>query len=222
MNLTAYPVHLAYLADAFQSLVALPEPHTSLQNGITRLAARYRHEPFALRFFFFGQGSSYDEAELSSLINRGYGLARQILGDNGDVGEPVFMALLDIGRLSHEPENLDAYFLRAVRNRSYDILRRKKRWNTISIDKDGSFHPELVTDHTPREHAQLRDIRIGIAAAIERLSPNHRSVVIYRHLEGMAHSEIASRLGISEGTVRSRLSRANAVLRGDLTEFTDR
>ena len=51
------------------------------------------------------------------------------------------------------------------------------------------------------------------------LSVDHRAVVTMFDIQGMAHAEISKILGISEGTVRSRLFYAHQQLRGYLEEF---
>ena len=52
-----------------------------------------------------------------------------------------------------------------------------------------------------------------------RLSHDHRAVVTMFDIQGMPHAEIAKILGISEGTVRSRLFYAHRQLQNFLTEF---
>jgi len=51
------------------------------------------------------------------------------------------------------------------------------------------------------------------------LSEDHRAVVTMFDIQGMAHADIGRILGISEGTVRSRLFYAHQQLRGYLTDF---
>src|SRR5262249_19757544 len=54
--------------------------------------------------------------------------------------------------------------------------------------------------------------------AVERLSPDHRAVILLREVHGLDYDEIATALAISVGTVRSRLSRARSELRAALAE----
>lgn len=56
----------------------------------------------------------------------------------------------------------------------------------------------------------------GILAALSRLPAGERDVVVLSVLEGFAERETAQALGIAEGTVKSRLSRAKRRLRGEL------
>ncbi|MFO1483959.1 MAG: sigma-70 family RNA polymerase sigma factor [Verrucomicrobiaceae bacterium] len=111
---------------------------------------------------------------------------------------------------------LDAAFYtwlyRIAHNVTYDWLRKKK------IQGDGEFDDER-TEHraaagaetSPKGEAApdmaMRNAELGqrIQAAIARLSPEHRQVIILREVEGLAYEEIAAMVPCSLGTVMSRL-----------------
>lgn len=67
----------------------------------------------------------------------------------------------------------------------------------------------------PTENVISRQL---LAAALERLSPEHRAVVILREIDGLTYEESAAVLGIPSGTVKSRLHHAFLNLRAMLTE----
>ena len=58
-----------------------------------------------------------------------------------------------------------------------------------------------------------------IAGALAALNRDQRDVLLLHAWEGLSHEEIAAALGITNGTARSRLSRARAALRAQLGEF---
>jgi RNA polymerase sigma-70 factor (ECF subfamily) len=58
-----------------------------------------------------------------------------------------------------------------------------------------------------------------IENAINDLSPKHREIILLREVEGMAYSEIAEVLGISIGTVMSRLFFARKNLQNALADY---
>jgi RNA polymerase sigma-70 factor (ECF subfamily) len=60
-----------------------------------------------------------------------------------------------------------------------------------------------------------------VRAAVERLAPNHRSVVVLRMIDGCSTKETAEILGIPVGTVMSRLARAMDRLQIDMKERKD-
>jgi RNA polymerase sigma factor (sigma-70 family) len=57
------------------------------------------------------------------------------------------------------------------------------------------------------------DGRLAVLAALRRLAPGQRQVLVLRYYEGLTEQEIAAVLGVSAGTVKSRASRALAALR---------
>lgn len=65
----------------------------------------------------------------------------------------------------------------------------------------------------PPEELETRELKEAISAAITELGPKHRQVVTLSSLEGMSYQEIAEVVGISRGTVMSRLYHARRKLR---------
>ncbi|MFN9604649.1 MAG: sigma-70 family RNA polymerase sigma factor, partial [Planctomycetota bacterium] len=57
--------------------------------------------------------------------------------------------------------------------------------------------------------------------ALALVSEDHRSILVLREMEDLAYEEIADVLGISIGTVRSRLNRARAALKQQLERFPE-
>jgi len=76
---------------------------------------------------------------------------------------------------------------------------------------------EVVVDTLPEtaggDETAAVDLRLALAAALRRLGPKQRTVVMLRHLEDLSDDEIAEIVGCSPGTVRSQLARARARLR---------
>ena len=65
------------------------------------------------------------------------------------------------------------------------------------------------------------DLKERIARAVNNLSEVYRTTLILHHIEGYTHAEIASMLGVPEGTSKSRLSAARAQLREELAAFKE-
>jgi RNA polymerase sigma-70 factor (ECF subfamily) len=59
---------------------------------------------------------------------------------------------------------------------------------------------------------QARQGLRALDAALARLPPEQRQIVLLREVEGLSYDELATTLGIDEGTVKSRLARARAAL----------
>jgi RNA polymerase sigma-70 factor, ECF subfamily len=97
-------------------------------------------------------------------------------------------------------------------NAALQSLRRRKRHLEVELTERlpcYGFGPDRSCQH--HEIGQL------IQAALGKLSPNHRAVIILKELEGMSYHEIAAGLNLSIGTVMSRLfyarRRLQAILR---------
>lgn len=67
---------------------------------------------------------------------------------------------------------------------------------------------------SPDEVAEQRSTRQALLSAVETLDEDDRQVVICRYFLDLSGQETAAALGIAEGTVKSRLSRALVKLRG--------
>jgi len=77
-----------------------------------------------------------------------------------------------------------------------------------------------LSERSGRESgAAAAEKRMDLQSAIERLSPEHREVVVLREFEGLSYEEIAQALGVPRGTVESRLHRARGELREMLKDY---
>ncbi len=114
-------------------------------------------------------------------------------------------------------QSFKAWLLRIVTNTCYDMLRAAKRRSTDSLD-DVLVSPEhsvRLTDpgEGPDAHAERRELAQILQWALSQLPPEQRMVVVLSDVQGMSYDEIAQTMGISLGTVKSRLSRARGKLR---------
>ena len=78
---------------------------------------------------------------------------------------------------------------------------------------DRNFAPDALETVDESQSAQLRAVVANEVAQAVRALPEIWRTVIILELEGLTEGEMASVLGCAEGTVKSRLSRARAVLR---------
>ena len=77
--------------------------------------------------------------------------------------------------------------------------------------------PETIEDPRRHDREYERDERRRrVERAVGALPPKLRAPLVLRHVEGLAYTDIARVLGISAGTVASRLSRAHARLSREL------
>ena len=107
------------------------------------------------------------------------------------------------------------------------LKKRGRRFNMslddvdLNIQNDKEFI-ELTASSSPVREADLAELQQKLNEAMLKLSPEHRAVVTMFDIQGMPHAEISKILGVSEGTVRSRLFYAHRQLQAHLDEFRKR
>jgi RNA polymerase sigma factor (sigma-70 family) len=110
-------------------------------------------------------------------------------------------------------------------NMTLNFLKKRGRRFHLSLDDvDASIQNdkefiELTSTSSPVREADLSELQRRLNEAMMKLSDEHRAVVTMFHIQGMPHAEISKILGVSEGTVRSRLFYANRQLQNYLDEF---
>lgn len=141
------------------------------------------------------------------LYRRSYGdlvrLASLILGDRAaaeDVVQDAFAALCRRAPLS-DPGGVEGYVRRSVANGSRDRLRRRR------VERaPRSRRP--VASRSTEDHAVAADDARAVAAALLQLPPRQRECAVWHYQLGLTHSEVATVLGISSGSVKTHLHRA--------------
>jgi RNA polymerase sigma-70 factor (ECF subfamily) len=138
-----------------------------------------------------------------------------------DVGQETFIRLYRSLERFRGESSLGTYVTRIAINLSLTALKRRKRWTSrfVSQDHREREFPEASWD--PRGVLDSEETACTVRAAVERLAPNHRAVVVLRMIDGYSTRETAEILGIPAGTVMSRLARAMDRLEGEMKESTD-
>jgi RNA polymerase sigma factor (sigma-70 family) len=110
-------------------------------------------------------------------------------------------------------------------NRTINYVKSRKKHMGISLDNvDGGVerdlaYVELAAKESPFRDATLSELQEKLNKALLKLSEKHRAVVVLHDIQGVPHEEIAKMLGVSSGTVRSRLFYARQILQAELTEY---
>ncbi len=110
-------------------------------------------------------------------------------------------------------------------NMSINFLKKRKRTLHMSLDdmdssvQNDPLFIELTSGPDARREVNLKELQQRLNEAMMKLSNEHRAVVTMFDIQGMPHAEIGKVLGISEGTVRSRLFYAHRQLQNYLQEF---
>lgn len=141
-------------------------------------------------------------AEFSSLLDRSldrcFRLAAVILGNREDAEDAVEDAALRAWQhftSLRDHDRFDAWFSRIVVNVCRDRI-RERRGRPVTL----TFEPPSPIDAIDESVE-----RAALYGAIARLTPDHRAVVALHYLEGLTVDQIADRLGVRAGTVKSRI-----------------
>ena len=178
-----------------------------------------------------------DREAFNELVTRyqsaAYGLALRMLGDPdvaADVTQDAFFAAFRNIR-SLRGKSFCAWLLRIVSNGCYDYWRAQRRHPDESLDAllatgddamgamgQQGAEPELARSldsaaWDPEGAALRAEVIAAIEAAILRLAPDQRLVIILGDIQGLSYEEIARVSDAPLGTVKSRIARARARLR---------
>ncbi|MFA9480362.1 sigma-70 family RNA polymerase sigma factor [Phycisphaerales bacterium AB-hyl4] len=155
-----------------------------------------------------------DEAALEQLFNRYrdavYGMCLRILKNPSDAEETlvdVFMELWNRSeRFDLERGKVSTYLLMLARSRAIDHLRSRASRRRL-ISHNGSEYLEQSGDlqNDPAEALSLAERRKMAHRALATLVPAQREAVHYAFFEGLSHREIAERLDLPLGTVKTRI-----------------
>lgn len=111
-----------------------------------------------------------------------------------------------------------------VRNHCFDVLKKRRLPVTSLAAAEPDEGPRELPDRAavaPPDSALNRELGARIGQALESIGEDQRMVFILREYEGLEYSAIAEVVGVSEGTVKSRLHRAKEALRHRLQPFLD-
>ena len=142
--------------------------------------------------------------------------ARALSGDAAladDLVQDCLERALNKSHLYDPSRPLRAWLYAVLRNLFISGLRRDGRSMVVKavddlVDGEGSVAPA-------QEERMSVDL---VGQALDRLSPQHREVIVLVGLEEMSYRDVAEVIGVPLGTVMSRLSRAREQLRGILEQ----
>ena len=114
---------------------------------------------------------------------------------------------------------LESWVYRIAANCCMDWLRKKKRDRSVSVEplREQGFDPADTSPGTA-EQVVAEDERQRLREAISLLPDEQREALILTQLEKVPYEEAARALGVSEGTVKSRVNRAKTRLKELLSE----
>lgn len=139
-----------------------------------------------------------------------YRLAAHLLGDPADAEDATQEALLLAWRgwpRLRDSERFGAWFDRILVNVCYERLRRHRRSPTVELPDEVGGVADVAAAALARD---------SVGRALLGLTPEQRIVVVLRFWRDLSIEEIADRLEVPSGTVRSRLHYALQSLRAEI------
>jgi RNA polymerase sigma-70 factor (ECF subfamily) len=172
-----------------------------------------------------------DRAAFRKLLERhqrrAFAIAYSLVHDEQDAREIVQEAFLRVHRGLETFQGGSSFFTwlyRIVTNLSIDLIRKPGRhraeWDdTREVEEDAEIPlMSRLEGSDPLEVVRRGEIAGRIQSALDELPPYHRSVIMMRELEGLSYEEMAQVMGVSKGTIMSRLFHARQKLQRALCD----
>ena len=199
------------------TLLALPQSHD-------RFAMRRHHAHLSDEALvaLVARGDEDALAELYDRVGRiAYGLALRVLRDERHAEDAVQEAFLQVWRSAAtfraERAKASTWILTLVHRRAVDLVRREERRQADPLTDDSAAG---VAPEETDEAAWLRFERERVQAALKQLPDVQREALELAYYGGFSQSELADRLGVPLGTIKSRMFAGLARLRELLDDST--
>ena len=146
--------------------------------------------------------------------------------DAWDISQDVFIKAWHGLPRFEAKARFSTWLYRIARNAVYDWL-RKRKIETVGELNDEIFTREKIDSasfttpaggESPADTMAHGELRVKIQAALAKLSPDHREIVLLKDVQGFSYKEIADSLSITLGTVMSRLYYARQKLQAMLKD----
>lgn len=138
-------------------------------------------------------------------------------GQAEDLAQEAFLRLYERGHRYSEKGRLQSYLYRIATNLVRSAARRDQRWSRLRV---AFFHFNGHRTEPSQQTEVLQcELNQELNRALAKLPLRYRAPIVLSYIEDKSHREIADLLGIQEGTVKSRLHRGRALLRGELEPY---
>jgi RNA polymerase sigma-70 factor (ECF subfamily) len=161
---------------------------------------------------------------------RAFVIAVGLLRDESDAREVVQEAFLRVHRGLDKFQGTSSFFTwlyRIISNLSIDVLRKPGRQvapeppdGRLPAGVDDADFPLLsrVDGADPLDYLHRHRLGERIREALDALPPYHRGVIVMREIEGLSYEEMAEAMGVSKGTIMSRLFHARQKMQRALAD----
>jgi RNA polymerase sigma-70 factor (ECF subfamily) len=161
---------------------------------------------------------------------RAFAVAFALVRDDNDARDVVQDAFLRVFKSLPTFEGGSSFFTwlyRIVTNLSIDLIRKPGRQtnelNESRVDADDELDVDVplvgrLDGADPADVVRRREIAARLEAALAALPSYHRAVIVMREVEGLSYEEMAQVMGVSKGTIMSRLFHARQKLQRTLAD----
>ena len=192
------------IEDTTSDHALLEATRTGDEDAFAELVGRYRNQ---ITSYIYRMTNDYDGAV--------------------DLAQETFVRVYRAADRYQRSYAFSTYIYRIATNLAISELRKRKRRKLVSLtgyfqSNDGSEPRELnPPDERPLQDCELVDTerRNAVQRAIGTLPEKYRAPLILRDVDGRSYDEIARILETSEGTVKSRISRARGFLREKMSAY---
>ena len=160
----------------------------------------YRRKVFNVAYKFVGR---HDEAE--------------------DLTQDVFLKVFKSLRTFDRRANFSTWLISVSRNLCIDHYRSVRRERElVNHDVDVVMLARPTGGDTPQAMLERRDRVAMLRTALDKLTPSLRAAIMLRDIQELSYQEIAERLGVPEGTVKSRINRGGTELARQIARLRER
>ena len=140
--------------------------------------------------------------------------------DQGTADELAQETLMTVWRKAalYSPDKgaVATWIFTIARNLRIDRLRKEYAWQELSDEMSETLPSDQIA---PDEAVAEGQRQLRVRAVLDELTPEQREVVTLSYIEGLSHSEIAERLALPLGTVKSRMRLAYQKVRTGLEDL---
>lgn len=166
-----------------------------------------------------------DQQAFAQLVSanekRVYNLTLRMTGNQSDAEDAAQEAFLNAWRglkFFKGDSSFATWVYRLASNAAIDLLRRersRRAGETLSLEDEETGGQLDLPDPEPGpvESLERRERRAALRRALDELSEEHRQVLEMRAIDDLSYEEIAQSLGLTVGTVKSRLARGRIALK---------
>jgi RNA polymerase sigma-70 factor (ECF subfamily) len=154
-----------------------------------QIVVRFRRKIFHIAYKFTGK---HDEAE--------------------DLTQEIFLKVFKSLDKFNRDADFSTWLGSVARNYCIDRYRAQKREREVLVEDLVAFDTAPAVSGNPYRALEDRDRRSFLRRGLDLLPEKLREAVVLRDLQGLSYQEMAERLGLPEGTVKSRINRGREEL----------